>query len=522
MIAPDGQASEDTMAAQKEKDDVANTSAAYKRMLPRWDKVEALLGGTETMRAAAREYLPQYESETDKNYKNRTKTAVLYNYTELTLSSLAGRPFAEEVVLVEPDTEFEAFAEDVDLQGSNLHRFCHTWFRDGLAKGFAHVLVEMPKVSAEYVNTDGSTRPRTLEDDRNENIRPYWCQIRPENLIFASSVIVNGKEELEHIRIKECEVKRDGFAEVEVHRVRVFERGYFEVWELTDKEWKKVENGPVALPMIPLVTFYAAKREGLMEVKPPLQDLADMNVRHWQSDSDQQNVLTVTRFPILAVSGVDDDAKIKIGPNQWLSTPDVQGKWYYVEHTGKAIEAGAADLAKMEERMASYGAEFLKKKPVAETASARVLDEAGAMSPLTAICRNFKDACEQALVYTAQWMKKDPEAAPSIDMKTEFEDEGFQATDTKDLMQLRTMRELSRPAFVSELKRRKFLSEDYDEVEDKQLIEDEAPGDADLAGMFAAAQKGLLGGPQPNPQDPANPGNVPPKQDPKQKQLPKE
>jgi hypothetical protein len=38
--------------------------------------------------------------------------------------------------------------------------------------------------------------------------------------------------------------------------------------------------------------------------EPPLLDLAYLNVKHWQSQSDQDNILHIARVPILALIGV--------------------------------------------------------------------------------------------------------------------------------------------------------------------------------------------------------------------------
>src|SRR5690606_23373074 len=145
----------------------------------------------------------------------------------------------------------------------------------------------------------------------------------------------------------------------------------------------------------------AGKRTGLMECKPPLADLAHLNVEHWQSKSDQRNVLTVSRFPILAAAGVPADQKVTIGPNNFLTTDDVQGKWYYVEHTGAAIAAGQTDLESLEDQMATYGAEYMRKRPGDETATGRALDSAESSSYLAATVRDFQDCVELAMQYTA-------------------------------------------------------------------------------------------------------------------------
>lgn len=42
----------------------------------------------------------------------------------------------------------------------------------------------------------------------------------------------------------------------------------------------------------------------LHDGKPPLIELAHLNVKHWQSQSDQDNILHVIRVPILVRIGI--------------------------------------------------------------------------------------------------------------------------------------------------------------------------------------------------------------------------
>jgi hypothetical protein len=78
-----------------------NRSAAYNRMSPRWDIMNALLGGTETMREAGEERLPKHQEESDNSWRNRLARATLLNMTEITLDMLVGKPFTEPVQLVD-------------------------------------------------------------------------------------------------------------------------------------------------------------------------------------------------------------------------------------------------------------------------------------------------------------------------------------------------------------------------------------------------------------------------------------
>ena len=339
----------------------ATTSFAWDAMMPTWDMVETLLAGTEAMRAAGSLYLPQHDEESDHNYSERLMTNILTNKFEQTVDNFVGRPFSEPVRFEDgtPDNIIE-LGNNIDLQGNNMTVFCRQVFREGLAKGFSHILIDFPRMSEEEKGS------RTLEDDRIEGRRPYWVLVKPENVIFAAADVVETKqgvqEFLTHVRIKEIVVEQDGFTEVAHEQIRVLEPGFFQVWRKIPSrkrkpEWKLIDQGETGLDFVPMVTFYA-DRTGLMTAKPPLEDLAHMNIRHWQSTSDQINVLTVARFPMLAVSGATDSSGtvMRIGPRQLLGTKDPNGKFYYVEHTGKSIEAGRIDLQDLEDQMGTYGA----------------------------------------------------------------------------------------------------------------------------------------------------------------------
>lgn len=455
-------------------------SLAYQHMEAKWAMILTLMGGTDSMRQAERTYLPQHAEESNENYNERLNRNTLYNMFELTLDSLVGKPFVEPVKLVEgtpsqisdPET---GFWTNIDLQGANLTSFCREWLRDAIAKGFSAVIVDMPPLAPE------EKAVRTLEDDMKENRRPYFSLVRAEDIIFAYAEVINGVEVLKHVRIAETETTMQGFAEVQKQHIRILEPGKWELWELQQLEekkdpvWVKIQEGVSDLNYIPMVIFYA-NRTGFMTSKPPLEDLAHLNVRHWQSTADQINVLTVARFPMLAVSGAQmaqgQQEQMAIGPRQLLATRDANGKFYYVEHTGKAIGAGREDLQDLEDRMASYGAEFLRRKIGGRTATERALDSSEAISPLKDMTQRFAVAVNMALKIMAEWIKQPNGGAVIIN--TDFTEDDGNDKAVAALTEARKRGDISRWTFLEELKRFEVLSPDVDTEEEMDQIEWEA------------------------------------------------
>lgn len=465
------------MSGDKDPKDPSSTSAAYDVMLPRWNMVNTLLGGTEAMRAAGTAYLPQHKRETDDRYQERLRTSVLLNMTSKTLESLVGKPFQEPVKVSDDVPEaVQALLEDVDLQGNNLDVFCRCWFREALAKSFCHVLVDFPVKDESIL---------TKEDERRAGLRPYWLLIKPECVIDARATMVNGVETLTHLRIAETYEEQVGFTTVVKQRIRVLEPGKAQLWEPTKEKgpggkvvWSMVKEWPTGRPDIPLVTFYT-NREALMLGKSPLEDLAHLNIAHWQGSSDQQHCMTVARFPILACSGSGnpedgDDDEITVGPDQVLYSRNPNSKFYYVEHTGAALEAGRKELQDLEQQMANYGAQFLKERPGSETATAAAIDTAESTSELGAWVQVFRDAVAQALYYTAQWLNLGQEETGTVELCTDWGSGEVSQPVLSTLQQARQEKDISRDTFVRALQEMGVLPEDFDPEEDWKLLQGEA------------------------------------------------
>jgi len=137
--------------------------------------------------------------------------------------------------------------------------------------------------------------------------------IDPMQVLYWEAERIDGVMTLTEVRIWELQEHQAGlFSSLPVLQVRVLKRDVFEVWQPVEVEnagkkesvWQVVETGVNTLGKIPLVPFYAL-RTGFMQSRPPLLDLAYMNVEHWQSSSDQRSILHTARVPLLTVTTDD-------------------------------------------------------------------------------------------------------------------------------------------------------------------------------------------------------------------------
>ena len=381
---------------------VNETSAAVEAMQPDLQKVRALMGGTKAMRKAGELYLPRWPMEDQQGYAFRLKTSTLYNAFSRTVNNMASKPFTEPVKWTDIDPIVEAWFDNIDLQGHNLHTFAHTTFKQGLQDGLTHVLVEYPRTVK-----DGQSIAPTLADERNLGLRPYVVHINQSQILGWLSETVNGVEVLSQIRIMECVDVIDGeYGAKQIEQVRVLTPGAWQTFrkvESVDKDtnWALYEEGTNSLDFIPLKTYYA-NQTGFMAAEPPLLDLADLNIKHWQSTSDQDSILHTARVPILAITGVTEDDKIIIGGKSALMLP-IGAEAKFVEHSGAAIEAGRNSILDLEAQMESMGAELLIAQPGDKSATEAALDTAQEQSQLASMAASLEDFLDEVVDVMAKW-----------------------------------------------------------------------------------------------------------------------
>lgn len=477
------------------KTDPSIPDPEYEVMADRWQTISDLLGDTEAMRAAGDRYLPRHHKETDRGWRNRVATCVLLNRFAHTLSTLCGKVFCNPIVVGEgTPEEIQTLFTDIDLRGNDLDVFAQSWFREGMAKGVAYVLVDTPRI-------DQEEKP-SLEDVNTGNLRPYWNFIKPENVIALRTEVVKGKERITHVRIREEVQIVEGFAVISKPQIRVLEPGTVQIYsQVKDKgkeQWVKTQKFATELPIVPLIVFVPGERQGNILTKPPLYNLADLNITHWQSTSDQRHILTVGRFPMLACSGslgteADGKKEAVIGPDKLLHSRDPQGRFYYVEHTGTAIAAGDKDLLNLETQMSMFGAQMLTAVPGSQTATEKAIDTAEAMSPLQQMAGKFVDSMELALQYTALFMGKEASEAGELSINVDWAGQSVKV-DIAQLREARKAREISRSTYLEALNSAGMLPENFDEEEDQEklLSEPFVSSPEQLAQLVTLRQQGDL------------------------------
>lgn len=477
-------------------DAVAIPNKEYADHIKFWTLTATLRAGTDAMRQAGKEYLPMEKKEEPHAYRARLQRSVLTNLYKKTADKLVGKPLKKPIICEEDvPEEIKQLLDDIDAVGTRLDVFAAQLFTQAVDDGVAHVLVEFPNSNAlgqeigEFRNPDG-TRSLSVKQAQQLNVRPYARIIKAEDLIGWQWEMVDGKKVLTQIRIFEWGRKPSDdneFEQVRTERVRVIERN---VWRLYEKqkqsqdqkdEWVMIEDGANSLGDIALTTLYT-NRTVFMCGRPWLEDIAWLNVAHWQSDSDQRNLLHVARVPILFAKGFgDDDSKfsLSVGAATYVKGPS-SASLSYVEHSGKGIESGRNDLKDIEERIQQMGLEMLIKRPSGNTtATARALDQAEADSALGMASQELENCLEEMLRWFARWLELGEDGG-SLSVFKDFGIETADAADLDILLKARQAGEISQTTFLKEIKRRGLLSDDFDAQTEIDLLDIEGAGTASM------------------------------------------
>lgn len=365
------------------------------------DLIDALLGGTDAMRKAGKTYLPQWPGEEDKAHATRLAVATLFPAYQRTIEVLGAKPFSKPVTLGDDvPAKVKALCEDVDRQGRNLHAFLAEVGQEALGYGFSGILTDHPPTK----DKDGKTLYVTKADESAAGVRPYFVQVHPRSILGWLS----DKDGLSQLRLLESVEVPDGDFDVKlIEQVRVLSRGAWETWRKvenkSDNEWAPYESGVTTLSKIPFVPVYG-NRLAFMMARPALLELAHANVEHWQSKSDQQNILHVARVPILFAKMLGENTSITVGTGSAVKSESPDGDLKFVEHTGAAIEAGRLSILDIEDRMRQAGAELLVIKPGNITESQTLADNEQGACALQKVAENIEDAADQALQFMADFL----------------------------------------------------------------------------------------------------------------------
>tara|TARA_R100001082_G_scaffold31972_1_gene16409 strand:- start:837 stop:2237 length:1401 start_codon:yes stop_codon:yes gene_type:complete len=431
---------------------VNDPNQAYLNQQPHWDLVETLVGGTYDIRQKHRKYLPQEPRETDEQYDLRLYRSCLSPLYSRLEKMLAGFLVRKPVRLNNTDDEIREDLFDVNLMGDDLNIYTFEIAKKCIRYGHIGVLVDSPRAE------DGTGRP-------------YWVTYTPKDIIGWRTEKKEGRDELVQLRLTEKVVIPDGpWGEKEVEQIRVLTPGAYEIYQKDAKssDFKVVESGATSLDRIPFAVAYS-NRVGLYESRPPMSDICELNLKHYQISSDYDHMLHISAVPMLGLFGYPQtDGEIAAGPGEAICMP-AEATASYIEPSGNSFDAQSGRIEQIEKQINDLGlAAVLGTKLTAESAKKAEIDRSQGDSTMKVLAQQVQDLIDNCLEFHGEYLNKNP---GSCFINRDFLSSRLDPAEINSLLQLYTAGTISKETLLEQLNEGEVLGDDFNIEEELEATE---------------------------------------------------
>jgi len=435
----------DRPTADRKVTRVHDANTAWYAQEQHWILIEDLMQGTYGMRRRHRRYLPQEPREQDESYDNRLARSVCPPYYQRLERMLAGMLTRKPVRLNDTSDNIREQLFDVDLQGNDLNVWTYETARKLVRYGHIGTLVDAP--------SDGG--------------RPYWCTYTPRQILGWRTEAKDGQQQLTMLRLLESVIVPDGdYGEKAVQQVRVLTPGAYELHQKQDNsEFKIVEEGNTSLSDIPFSVAYS-NRVGYLESRPPLEDIAELNLKTYQIQSDLDNQLHISAVPMLAFFGFPSAAEeVSAGPGEAIAFPE-NGRAEFIEPGGASFEYQFKRLEQLAGQINELGlSAVLGQKLSAETAEAKRIDRSQGDSTMMVVAQNVQDMIDNCLRFHAEYLGT-AESAGSCLVNRDFIGARLEPQEIQALLQLYTAGTITQETLLQQLADGEVLGDNFDVQEE--------------------------------------------------------
>ena len=397
---------------------VEDTHPQYDRRAPQWVVMRDTSAGEDVIKIKGIEYLPMLGGQDDGQYEAYKIRATYHNATGRTIDGLSGMVFRKPPQRIHP-TGMAPFMEDVTLDGLEFQPFAELVVEEILTTARAGILVDFPQVPEGQVT-------RAAADEMG--LQPFWHLFKAEAILNWKTMRIGtrtllsevrlmevveepGEEEfdverIEQIRVLDLVVQDDGSVQ---YRQRLYRVDENRQWAQHGEDLFPLQNG-APLDFIPFV-FLGPRDTGTDIDKPPLIDLAYVNVSHYRTSAQLEHGAHFTALPTPYVFGVDEkDVPDSIGPEVIWHGTDEEVKVGMLEYTGKGLGSLEKRLEVKEQQMAALGARMLAPdKRMVEAVETAQIHRQGESSVLSSLSQAVSFGLTRALEIARDWMGMDGE-----------------------------------------------------------------------------------------------------------------
>lgn len=361
-----------------------------------WKMIRDMCEGERAVKDAGKYYLPQLEGMDNKDYSAYLQRATFYPFTGRTASALSGSIFRRRETFTGLPERLKPKLQNITRDNQNFLTFCTVSAEEIIKLGRFAVLLDLPVAP--------STEPK-----------PYLVGYTAENILDWEYGEIDGRMELIRIVFQEARLIIDpkSFAksyQPQYRQLRLTSTGpdrqyVQELYFSADPNKPAVlteqfrvssttpENRGKPLNYIPCHLFGSFESSQKVD-KPPMQDIARLNVSHYQSYAYLEHGRFFVGFPIYYVEApmgsTEDDGEFTIGASKVWITP-AGAKPGILELNGQGLKFLVDALDQKEQQAAALGGRMMGVRGTAVSESDNMLkiSERNEQSVLLKITRSL-------------------------------------------------------------------------------------------------------------------------------------
>jgi hypothetical protein len=381
----------------------------YKYYHSDWVAIRDCIAGERRIKEKNTQYLPALDIEYGTTYEQYKQRAVYTNMVSRTVSGLVGTIFRRPLKAVNVD---KSLIKSVTQSGLSLNLFAKKLAYEVCAVGRVGVLVDMA-----------------------DNGQAYLTEYVAENILSWRTKIVNGKEVLTYVLLREIVDESpilDGTSHVSStyslgglkarYRVLILDNGVYKqrVYAVAQSngvnpafasddytEVTPTRNG-TPFDFIPMVILGPLSPTPEIQ-KSPIYDIMSLNLAHYRTSAQLEHGRYYTALPVYYVPTAPgaEAADYHVGPSVvWEVSGD--GKPGILEYYGTGLKSLTDSMIEKEEHIAQLGGRIMGIRPqaVAESDNIFQMKQANEMSILLNITESMSEGLTKAFIWYLEWMRK--------------------------------------------------------------------------------------------------------------------
>jgi Domain of unknown function (DUF4055) len=268
-----------------------STHRLYDELAPIWGKMRDAVAGEDVVKARGETYLPRLTGQDQEAYRGYLLRAMFFGATGRTLQGLLGAVMRKDPVVVLPAAT-EPLLANVTRSGEDFATFTRLVVNEQLTTGRCGVLVD--------VGQRGGL--------------PYLRLYPAESILNWHEVLVDGVPVLDFVALAEFVEPSPLDPEASRVRARIRVLQLDETGSYVQRLIGEDDGEAVILPtrlgrrldFLPF-QFIGASDNAPRPDKPPLLDLANVNLSHYRSSADLEHGRHFTALPTPYIVGADPD-----------------------------------------------------------------------------------------------------------------------------------------------------------------------------------------------------------------------